>query len=66
MPTVYPAPDRFIVGVPTVPLDVDAATAARLVASGAFVTEGKGKGEPLTAEARAALDYYQPQQQTED
>jgi hypothetical protein len=47
-------------GVPAVPLSVDAATAKRLIASGAFSDKGKGDPIELTDAQRAALDLFVP------
>lgn len=61
---VYPIPDRLMPGVPAVPLEVDDATAERLVASGAFTQAAPSDAaEPaiaLSDDARAALDHFSP------
>ena len=66
MTTVYPTGARDMPGVPAVALSVDAATARRLVASGAFTTRGRGEGIELTPAARAALDSFVPSAPADD
>jgi len=67
--TVFPTGERDMPGVPSIPLACDAATAARLVASGAFRYEAPEIPDGETPEitvtelseaARAALDLFVP------
>jgi hypothetical protein len=64
---VYPATDgSYLMGVPHVPISVDAATAARLVKTGAFTATGKSDVEPveLSEDALNSLDrLYDPIEQ---
>jgi hypothetical protein len=65
--TVYPATDgSYLMGVPHVPVSTDAATAARLVKTGAFTAEGKSDVDPveLSKDALNSLDrVYDPVEQ---
>jgi len=56
--TIYPVPERFLQGVPAVPLRTDARTAARLVRTGAFTIEGSGDGA-VEFDGDVA-DFYDP------
>lgn len=55
---VVPVPGSFLAGIPAVPLACDAATAARLVSTGAFAV-GEAS-DPIAFVANAALDFYAP------
>jgi hypothetical protein len=75
--TVDPVDGRFLAGVPHVPTVTDDATAARMVATGAFAYEAPELPAPdpdtgvtdaplievipLSEEARAALGFYAPE-----
>lgn len=65
--TVHPVADRWIPGIPTASLIVDARTAARLVRTGAFTRDAPDGDEPeggrpepieLSDEQLAVLDGY--------
>jgi hypothetical protein len=64
---VFPATDgSYLMGVPHAPIIADAATAARLVKTGAFTAEGKSDVDPveLSEDALNSLDrVYDPVEQ---